>query len=240
MFAPLPRDDALAARLGLRDGDFVVIYAGSLGFHEGLDDLIEAVALLCRQDVPTRLVLVGDGPFRANLEALSKARAQTDNVFLTGRVGPAEVRQYLSLADAVAIPRKPHRVCQVVSPLKPFEAMAMEKPVVLTDLPALREIVDHGRTGLICRAADPADLAATLLQLARNPKLRQDLGRAARQCVIDQRSWIRNARTLRNLYARLNGWPIEKGTDGLPDPSGHGAFPWAPAKEPSGEPDRAA
>ena len=118
--------------------------------------------------------------------------------------------------------------------------MAMEKPVILTDLPVLREIVDHGRTGLVCRAADSAHLAATLLQLARNPKLRQDLGRAARQCVIEERSWIRNARTLGDLCVRLNGWPIEKGTDGVPDPSAHGTFPWASGEEPSGEPDRVA
>ena len=61
LFAPLSRDDALAARLGLRDGDFVVVYAGSLTSMKDLDDLIEAVALLCRQDIPARLVLVGDG-----------------------------------------------------------------------------------------------------------------------------------------------------------------------------------
>lgn len=204
VFAPVPKDGALAARLGLRDGDFVVVYAGTLSSYEGLDDLVEAIALLCRQDVPARLLLVGEGQFRANLEALSQARGQTGNVFFAGRVEPDEVRRYLSLADAVAIPRKPHRVCQIVSPLKPFEAMAMEKPVVLTDLRVLREIVDHGRTGLICRAADPTDLAAALLQLARSPTLRQDLGRAARQWVIDERSWSHNARTLGALYTRLN------------------------------------
>lgn len=204
LFAPLPKDGALAARLGLRDGDFVVVHAGTLSSCEGLDDLIEAIALLWRQDVPARLLLVGEGQFRANLEALSQARGQSGNVFFTGHVEADEVRRYLSLADAVAMPRKPHRVCQIASPHEPFEAMAMEKPVVLTDLGVLREIVDHGRTGLICRAADPVDLAATLLQLARSPTLRQDLGRAARRWVIDERSWSRNARTLADLYARLN------------------------------------
>jgi len=223
LFAPLPKDDALAARLGLRDGDFVVVYAGTLSSYEGLDDLIEAIALLRRQDVPARLLLVGEGQARTGLEALSQAREQTGNVLFTGQVEPGEVRRYLSLADAVAIPRKPYRVCQIVSPLKPFEAMAMEKPVVLTDLQVLREIVDHGRTGLICRAADPADLAATLLQLARSPALRHDLGRAARQWVIDERSWSRNARTLRDLYARLNGWQSGQGTGGVTGVQGEGA-----------------
>ena len=159
LFAPLPRDEALAARLGLRDGDFVVVYAGSLSSYEGLDDLIEAVALLCRQDVPARLVLVGDGRVsRKSGDAVGRPKRRPVVCFLPDASEPDEVRQYLSLADAVAIPRKPHRVCQIVSPLKPFEAMAMEKPVILTDLPALREIVDHGRTGLICRAADPSRL----------------------------------------------------------------------------------
>jgi len=240
LFAPLSRDEALAARLGLRDGDFVVVYAGSLSSYEGLDDLIEAVALLCRQEIPARLVLVGDGEFRANLETLSAAKAQAGSVFFTGRVEPDAVRQYLSLADAVAIPRKPHRVCQIVGPLKPFEAMAMEKPVILTDLPVLREIVDHGRTGLICRAADPTDLAATLLELARSPALRQDLGRAARQWVIGERSWSRNARTLSDLYARLNGRQIEKGTGSALHPPVRSAVPEQSRDESSSDTDRVA
>jgi glycosyltransferase involved in cell wall biosynthesis len=106
----------------------------------------------------------------------------------------------LSLADVVTIPRKPFKVCMVVSPLKPFEAMAMEKAVVLTDLPALTEIVEDGKTGLICKAADPAIWRPSWSALARNPDLRGELGRAARLWVVEKRSWGQNAANLKKLY----------------------------------------
>jgi len=202
-FAPMARNNALAASLGVRDEDFVVVYAGSLSSYEGLDDLIEAVGLLVREGVPARLVLVGDGEFRGALEAAAARLAHPGQVIFAGRAKPNDIRAYLSLADVVAIPRKPYRVCEVVSPLKPFEAMSMAKPVVLTNLPVLREIVDDGRTGLLCEPANPPALAATLRRLALDPGLRRRLGQAARDWVVAERSWARNARFLADLYEAL-------------------------------------
>lgn len=204
-FRPLPKDRALMARFGLQDEDFVAVYAGSLTNYEGLDDVIVALSLLKRDGMRPRMVIAGDGAARAELEALTVDRGMAAEVTFAGRVKPEEIEAYLSLADVVPIPRKPFKVCMVVSPLKPFEAMSMAKAVVLSDLPALREIVSDGETGLICRPADPTDLAAVFSRLAKDPALRERLGRTARQWVKDHRSWAENAARLKRLYQTLNG-----------------------------------
>jgi glycosyltransferase involved in cell wall biosynthesis len=118
-------------------------------------------------------------------------------------VPPDEVMRYLSLADAVTLPRKAFKVCNVVSPLKPFEGMAMAKPVVLTDLPVLREIVQHDVTGLLAAPDSPQDLARTLIRLAADADLRTRLGKAARGWVLQERSWSAAASALNSIYAAV-------------------------------------
>jgi glycosyltransferase involved in cell wall biosynthesis/tetratricopeptide (TPR) repeat protein len=204
-FRPIPKDRALMERLGLTDDDFTAVYAGSLLNYEGLDDLIVAVSILRRSNVPARVIIVGDGAVRSQLEALTAELGLQKAVTFIGRVKPDEIEAYLSVADVVPIPRKPFKVCMVVSPLKPFEAMAMAKAVILSDLPALREIVSDGETGLICKPADPVDLAATLARLARDPELRKRLGESAREWIEQNRTWHENALRLIRLYRDMNG-----------------------------------
>lgn len=212
-FKPLPKNRALMSRLGLTDEDFTSVYAGSLTNYEGLDDLIVALSLLRRDGMRARLVIAGDGVARAGLESLAADRGLTEAVTFVGRVRPDEIEDYLSVADVAPIPRKPFKVCMVVSPLKPFEAMSMEKAVVLSDLPALREIVTDGVTGLLCKPADPADLAVVLGRLGADPVLRNRLGRAAREWVLTYRSWARHAIRLKRLYHGLAGSFVEPGSD---------------------------
>lgn len=204
-FKPIPKDRALMERLGVTDDDFTAVYAGSLVNYEGLDDLLVAISMLRRSGVPARLIIVGAGAARSQLEALSAQLDLQKAVTFIGRVKPDEIEGYLSLADVVPIPRKPFKVCMVVSPLKPFEAMAMAKPVILSDLPALREIVADGETGLICKPADPADLAATLAKLAHDPGLRKRLGESARAWIEQNRTWQENALRLKRLYREITG-----------------------------------
>jgi glycosyltransferase involved in cell wall biosynthesis len=184
-------------------GDFKLVYAGSLNTYEGLDDLITALALLRQQGTTVRLILVGDGaaalPLKKQVTELNLGAAVT----FVGRVPPGEVVRYLSLADAVTLPRKAYKLCNVVSPLKPFEAMAMAKPVVLTDLPALREIVRHDVTGLLVAPESPQDLSRTLTRLAADPDLRTRLGEAGRRWVVEERSWSTNAELLKHTYAAI-------------------------------------
>jgi glycosyltransferase involved in cell wall biosynthesis len=202
-FAPREKDPALLAAHGIDQGTLVLVYCGSLLNYEGLDDLIESVAILTARAIRTRLLIVGDGAHRAALVSQVAARGLGDRVSFVGPVDANRVGDYWALADIVALPRKPFRVCEVVSPLKPIEAMAMARPVVLSDLKASRDVVRDGETGFLCRPADPQDLAAILERLARDADLRRAIGGAGRDWVVANRTWAHNAARLNALYADL-------------------------------------
>lgn len=189
----------------LADADFVIGYAGSLVTYEGLDDLLRAVAVLRAGHPGARALIVGGGEAEQALKALAAQLGLQDIVAFVGRVSPAQALAYLKLCHCVAIPRKPERVCQVVSPLKPMEAMALGMPVVVSDVRALAEIIDDGRTGLIHRAGDADHLAAVLSRLADDPALVQRLGEAARQHVFAHFTWPVVTAAMLQAYERLVG-----------------------------------
>jgi glycosyltransferase involved in cell wall biosynthesis len=203
LFQPLPKDAELSAHYELSAFDLCVVYAGSLVLYEGLDDLIRAIGILRDEGLRVRFIVVGDGAFRPSLQELTSSLRLDDRITFVGQVPPASVPRYWSLADAVVLPRKPFKVCKVVSPLKPFEAMAMSKVVVLSDLPVMREIVDDGETGLLCRSEDPGHIAEILEHLILDPELRARLGEQARQWILKERTWSANARRLGEIHQRL-------------------------------------
>jgi glycosyltransferase involved in cell wall biosynthesis len=154
-----------------------------------LDDLITAAAGLKQAGHDFRLLLVGDG---AILEAL-REQMQTldleDKTILTGRVPHEEVEDYYSVTDIAPFPRKPWEVCELVSPLKPFEAMSLQKSVVVSSTRALTEIVEHGRNGLIFEKGNVESLRDVLEGLIVRSEHRQRIGKAAREWINMNRSW---------------------------------------------------
>lgn len=201
-FGPRKKDPELMLRFGLNSSNFTIIYAGSVLHYEGLDDLVVAVSKLNAQGVDTTLVVAGEGEALDGLRQLTRQLALERHVKLVGRLAPTEIPALWSVADAAAFPRKPFRVCELVSPLKPLEPMAMGIPVVVSDVAALREMVVDGQTGLVHRAGDAAALASRLLELARDPQRRQLLGRAARDHVLRERTWDAVAERVRSAYQR--------------------------------------
>jgi glycosyltransferase involved in cell wall biosynthesis len=202
-FAPRPRDAALAARWGLGD-DPVVGYVGSFKRYEGLDDLLEAAAQLrARRGDTFRVLLVGDGEALPALEAQARRLGLAGVVVFTGRVPHAEIARYYSVIDVMAFPRKGLPVCEIVSPLKPFEAMAMARTVVVSSVAALTEIVDHERTGLVHRKDDPGDLADQLERCLVRPAWARDLAERGAAWVREHRSWDRVTAEVTGVYRRL-------------------------------------
>ena len=204
-FVPGPRDDALASTLGIEQGDTVVGYVSTFNPYEGIHHLLEAVARLHRGRRPVRLLLVGDGDERARLEAEAARLGLLANgvAIFTGRVPYAEIKRYYRTIDIFVVPRTNDRVSQLVTPLKPYEAMAMEKAVVVSDVDALLEIVHDGETGRTFRAEDPAALTDVIAALMDDPGQRRRLGIAAREGVAANRSWAQNGRRYRELFERL-------------------------------------
>jgi PEP-CTERM/exosortase A-associated glycosyltransferase len=204
-FVPGERDDALAARLGIGRRETVVGYISSFVAYEGIAYLIEALAHLRRRGRAVKGLLVGDGEHRADLEATARSLGllADGTVVFTGRVPSAAVERYYRLIDIFVVPRTTDRVSQLVTPLKPYEAMAMERALVVSDLGALREIVIPGETGYTFRPEDPVDLAGVLERLVDDPAGRQRLGRAARDWVAAHRTWGQNGQRYRELYDRM-------------------------------------
>lgn len=202
-FVPLAPDARRAELLGLTPGTPVIGYVGSFVDYEGLDDLIHACSSMAERGVRFRLLLVGDGAESNRLRDLAARAGLTDTVLFTGRVPHEEVESYYSLIDICPFPRKPWEVCEMVSPLKPFEAMAMRKVVVVSSTHALREIVDHERTGLVFQKGDPDALAEALTRLVDDPALRDSLAENGRAWAVEHRSWGASGRVAVNGYRAL-------------------------------------
>lgn len=206
-FTPMPASDKLRLDLGLPTGVPVIGYAGSLVHYEGLSDLLGAVAMLRDRGNDFHTVIVGDGPELPHLMARTERLGLGDRVTFTGRVEATKVPDYVSVFDVMPCPRLRLPVTELVSPLKPLEAMAAGKAMVLTDLGPLREFAgtDQGRA-LLAEPANPASLADQLSKLLTNKALREELGRRARLWVVRSRQWSDIARTMSNsLLPHLHG-----------------------------------
>jgi glycosyltransferase involved in cell wall biosynthesis len=198
-FAPRPPDRQLAERLGVA-GKTVIGYAGGLVDYEGLDVLLEAVALLHSRRDDFHLLVVGDGHHQQVIHDLAARLSLGEVVAFTGRVPHHDVASYLSLVDIAPFPRLPLPVCEAISPIKPFESMAMGKAVVVSSVAALTEIVSDGETGLVFEKGCAKDLAAALERLLDSQSLRLRLGAAARDWVRRERDWSAITGTVAATY----------------------------------------
>lgn len=205
-FTPRPYDHALADSLGLPQGVPVIGYVGSFAPYEGLEDLALACGELRRQGHVFRLLLVGGetgsssekGPVTQEIERIAQESGMSDWLIMTGRVPHDAVEAHYSLIDIAPFPRRSQLVTEMVSPLKPLEAMAMGKAVTVSSLRALNEMVQHDETGLIFEKGNIDSFAQVLGRLLTDPALRQRLGVAGRDWVMKQRTWSRTAETIAN------------------------------------------
>ena len=200
---PLPDATTLREELGIKPDEPVVGEVTSLVPHEGIGTLLEATAMLRARGVPARALIVGDGPERAALQRQAAQAGLADAAVFTGRVPASKVRQFHALLDVFVVPRTPDRVCQLVTPLKPVEAMASGLCVVTSEVKALTEIVKHEVTGMQTVPQDPVSLADCLERLIYSPDIRRKLGDNAREWVARDRTWSHNAARYRDAYARL-------------------------------------
>lgn len=201
---PPPRDAALAAELGIESRD-VIGYIGSFYDYEGLDDLIDAMARLKGAASNAHLLLVGGGPMEEALRAQAAASPVAERIHFVGRVPHDQVERYYSLVDILAYPRKAMRLTDLVTPLKPLEAMAQGRLVAASDVGGHRELIEDGVTGTLFPADDPAGAAkaidALFAERSKWPKRRTD----ARRFVENERNWHKNIMRYEPVYHLLIG-----------------------------------
>lgn len=205
-FVDEPGEKASArSRTGLPLDRFLVGTVTSVVDYEGLDDLVRAVDIM-RQDVPSILaVIVGDGVARPGLQQLVLDLGIQDHVKFCGRVDRSEAVEYFRSLDAFVVPRKDRTVTRAVTPLKPVEALASRTAVVASDLPALREVIEHDVTGLLTPPDDPRSLASALVELARSSVTRDRLADAGRNWALQNRTWAVTAKEMVKRYGEMTG-----------------------------------
>ena len=207
-FLPKKPNYELKSKLDIPKETVVLGYIGSVVSYEGLDLLIESLPLVKKlTDTPFKLMIVGDGAYMEKLQTMVDDMDLGNDVLFTGRVPHEEVEDYYSIVDIAPFPRLPQPVTEMVSPLKPFEAMAMEKAVLSSNVQALSEIVQHEKTGILFEKGNYEDLAHRLGEMISNTDLRQTLGKNARVWVSENRDWSEISMNLGEAYNELSNYP---------------------------------
>lgn len=199
---PPVRDEQLLSELGLA-GRSVLGFIGSYYDYEGLDDLIAAMPLLLASHPQVHLLLVGGGPMETALQNQVERLGLGTAVTFIGRVPHGEVERYYGLMDIMVYPRKSMRLTDLVTPLKPLEAMAQGRLVAASDVGGHRELIEDGVTGTLFPAGDPAKIAQKLASLLENRHEWAQTVETAKKFVEADRNWSSNILRYTPVYQRL-------------------------------------
>ncbi|MDX9839664.1 MAG: glycosyltransferase, exosortase A system-associated [Azoarcus sp.] len=194
-------DASLRTELGL-DCKTVLGFAGSFYGYEGLDLLVSALARLVERYPDIRLLLVGGGVQEEALRRQAAREGVADRVIFTGRVPHSRVQKYYELIDVLAYPRLPIRLTELVTPLKPLEAMAQGRMFVASDVGGHRELVKHGETGFLFKAGSVEALADSISHLLDHREVWPDVRARARAFVERERTWANSVARYRDVYRK--------------------------------------
>jgi glycogen synthase len=199
-----PPDARLLQKWGLT-GKTVIGFVGSFYAYEGLDLLLEALPAIAEKRPDIRVLLVGGGPQETNLRQQAARLGLKDVVMFTGRVPHQEVSRYYDLINILAYPRHPMRLTELVTPLKPLEAMAQGQIFVASDVGGHKELVEHNKTGILFKAGDRQALAEAIVNLLINRQCWSELRTNGRLFVESIRNWRNSVANYRSPYFTLTG-----------------------------------
>jgi len=195
-------DATLRNQLGL-EGCSVVGFIGSFYAYEGLDLLLDAMPRLLQRQPEARVLLVGGGPQDEALKVQAARLGLGDKVVFTGRVPHDQVQRYYDLVDVLAYPRHSMRLTELVTPLKPLEAMAQGRVLVASDVGGHRELIRHGQTGWLFPAGQADALADLLADVLSQKERWPEVRRQGRHFVESERNWRTSVARYQAPYAAL-------------------------------------
>jgi len=198
----LKADESLRSQLTLQN-KIVLGFIGSFYAYEGLPLLLEALPKILEKQPETRLLLVGGGPQEALIKQKVQELKLDDQVLFTGRIAHDLVQDYYNQVDIFVYPRLPMRLTDLVTPLKPLEAMAQGRLVIASDVGGHIELIKHGHTGYLFEAGNAEALANTVLDLLNQREQWDQLRTAGRQYVEQERNWTTSVSNYKAIYARL-------------------------------------
>lgn len=196
-----PRDEDLIRKYGL-EGKTVLGYVGTLFRFEGVAFLIQAFSKLAAASKDVRLMIVGGGEDEERCRALIKAEGLEGKVHWVGRVSHNDIPKYYALIDIVVYPRHRSRLTELVTPIKPLEAMALGKIVLGSDVGGLKEIIRPG-TGFLFKAEDKEDFCRTLENILRQRDAWKTVSKRAQDHVAAERNWSAIVKKQTELYEKL-------------------------------------
>jgi colanic acid/amylovoran biosynthesis glycosyltransferase len=194
-------DEFVPRRTDVED-EFRLVTVARLTQVKGHGVLLQGLRLLRGRDLSVRLTVIGDGPKRAELEQLARDLGVESMIAFTGAVGREDVHGHYAAADAFCLPSFAEGV-----PIVLMEAMAMELPVVATDVMGVRELVESETNGLLVRPGRPDTLAGALERLIADPNLCRSLGSAGRETVQATFDIRRSAAEIHSAFEELLGVP---------------------------------
>lgn len=183
-------------------GKTVIGFIGSFYRYEGLDLLVRAFADACREDTDTVLLLVGGGETQGELKQLIAELGISERVIMPGRIPHERIPGVYALLDVLVYPRYPMRLTDLVTPLKPLEAMAMGKVLLASDVGGHRELIRHGKNGLLFPAGNADALAKALREVLNDPKLCDYIRQQAPEWVVQHHSWKITTAIYEEIYAK--------------------------------------
>ncbi|HZN99914.1 MAG TPA: TIGR04063 family PEP-CTERM/XrtA system glycosyltransferase [Burkholderiales bacterium] len=196
------RDPALARSLNL-DGARVIGFIGSFYAYEGLALLVKVMPEILTRMPDVRLLLVGGGYEEKRLKQQAEDMGIADTVVFAGRIPHDRVQRYYDLVDVFVYPRERTRLTELVTPLKPLEAMAQGRSVIASDVGGHRELIRHGETGLMFRAGQADSLADSIMELMQKPELAAAMRAKARRFVETERTWAASVARYGGVYDAL-------------------------------------
>jgi PEP-CTERM/exosortase A-associated glycosyltransferase len=195
-------DPQFAEQLGV-GGKLLLGFIGSFYAYEGLSVLLHALPIMLKRNRDIRVLLVGGGPQEKELKALAVRLGLEDKVVFTGRVPHEQVQRYYNLIDILVYPRLKMRLTDLVTPLKPLEAMAQGRLVAASDVGGHIELIQDAKTGILFKAGDPDALADKVVEFISRRELWPDLRVAARNFVETQRNWPASVARYEKIYSSL-------------------------------------
>jgi PEP-CTERM/exosortase A-associated glycosyltransferase len=196
-----PNQD-LRTQLGLQN-KIVLGFIGSFYAYEGLPLLLEALPRILEKQPETRLLLVGGGPQEALIKQKTSELGLEKQVIFTGRIPHDQVQDYYNQVDIFIYPRLSMRLTELVTPLKPLEAMAQGRLVIASDVGGHKELIKHQNNGYLFKANDAGALAATVLDLLTQPRQWKNLRVAGRLFVEQERNWAKSVSNYKRIYSQF-------------------------------------
>lgn len=203
LFCPnLETREELRLKHDVQNNDILIGYIGTISSYEGIEYILECIKQW--ENTNIKFLLIGDGPYKNEILKYVENNELQKNFTYLGKVDHRDVIQYYNMIDIIAYPRKSKfDLCKSTSSYKLFEAMAMEKPIVVSNLEAYNECIIDGENGLYCESDNVDDLSDKLTTLIENKELRTSLGKNAREWVVQNREWSTISQNLIDIYNNL-------------------------------------